>query len=151
MHRDCFVWTPTPPLSRRRTSRPGPAGVCLCVLFLAGSRGLASRARFGAPHLSCGRFDLLLCSAPSRLGLPDNGSKWGRTPPRAGKPPGRVSDPPLSLNEYMKKYKGCWVCYGMGNSHQHDHTKCAVYAADKKKYFKLHPERVPKEKRIQNW
>ena len=34
----------------------------------------------------------------------------------------------LSLNEYMKKYKGCWVWYGKGNSDQHGRTKCAVYA-----------------------
>ena len=51
MHRGCFVWTPTPPLAGRRTPRPGPVRVCVCVLFLAGSGGPASRARSGAPHL----------------------------------------------------------------------------------------------------
>ena len=51
MHRGCFVWTPTPPLLRRRTPRPGPARVCVCVLLLARTGGPASRARFGAPHL----------------------------------------------------------------------------------------------------
>ena len=51
MHRGCFVWTPTPPLSGRRTPRPGPARVCVCVLCLAGSGRLASRARSGTPHL----------------------------------------------------------------------------------------------------
>ena len=51
MHRGCFVWTPTPPLAGRRSPRPGPARVCSCVLFLAGSGAPASRARFGAPHL----------------------------------------------------------------------------------------------------
>ena len=56
----------------------------------------------------------------------NNPSKWGRTPPCAGKPPRRVADPTLSLEEYMKKYKGCCVCYGKGNSHQRDHTNCAV-------------------------
>ena len=66
----CFVWTPTRPLSGRRSPRPGPAHVCLCMLFLAGSGGPASRAGFGVPHLSLGRFLLLLCSAPSGLGLP---------------------------------------------------------------------------------
>ena len=81
----------------------------------------------------------------------NNHWKWGRTPPRAGKPPRRVGDPPLSLNEYMKKYKGCWVCYAKGNAHQHHHSKCAVYAADKKEYSKLHAVSVSKEKRIQNW
>ena len=70
MHQGCFVWTPTPLLSGRRTPRPGPARVCLCVLFLAGSGRPASWVRSGAPHLSCGRFVLLLCSAPSGLGLP---------------------------------------------------------------------------------
>ena len=43
---------------------------CVCSSFLAGSGGPASRARFGAPHLSFGRFVLLRCSAPFRLGLP---------------------------------------------------------------------------------
>ena len=28
MHQGCFVWTPTPPLSGRRTPRPGPARLC---------------------------------------------------------------------------------------------------------------------------
>ena len=60
----------------------------------------------------------------------NNRSKRGRTPPPAGKAPRRVGDPPFSLNEYMRKYERCWVCYGKGNSHQHDHTKCAVYEAD---------------------
>ena len=43
--------------------------VCVCWSFLAGSGGPASRARFGAPHLSFGPFVLLFCSAPFRLGL----------------------------------------------------------------------------------
>ena len=51
MHLGCFVWTPTPPLAGRRTPRPGPARVCVCLLFSAGAGGLASRARSGAPHL----------------------------------------------------------------------------------------------------
>ena len=51
VHRGSFVWTPTPPLSGRRTPRPGPAPVCVCVLCLAGSGGPPSRARSGAPHL----------------------------------------------------------------------------------------------------
>ena len=50
MHRGCFVWTPTPPLSGRRTPRPGVC-VCVCVLFLAGSGGPTSRAPSGPPHL----------------------------------------------------------------------------------------------------
>ena len=70
VHWGCFVWTPTPPLSGRRTPRPGPACVFLCSPVLAGSGGLVCWALFGAPLLSYGRFVLLLCSAPSGLGLP---------------------------------------------------------------------------------
>ena len=51
MHRGCFVWTPTPPLAGWRTPRPGPARVCVCLLFLAGSGRPTSRARSGAPLL----------------------------------------------------------------------------------------------------
>ena len=51
MHRGCFVWTLTPPLAGWRTPRLGPARVCVCLLFLAGSGGLASRACSGAPQL----------------------------------------------------------------------------------------------------
>ena len=51
MHRGCFMWTPTPPLAGRRMLRPGPVRVCVCLLFLVGSGGPASRARSGAPHL----------------------------------------------------------------------------------------------------
>ena len=70
MHRGCFVWTPMPRFAGRRTPRPGPMRVCVCAFFLAWSGGLASRARSGAPHLSfCCRV-LLLCLAPSGLGLP---------------------------------------------------------------------------------
>ena len=70
VHRGCFVWTPKTPLSGRRTARPCPARVILCVLFLAGSGRRASRARFRALHLSFGRFALLLCWAPFRVWLP---------------------------------------------------------------------------------
>ena len=70
MHRGCFVWTPTPPLSGRRTRRPGPARVCVCVPCLAGSGGPASRARFGAPHLFFGRSCFALCLfGPLRAGV----------------------------------------------------------------------------------
>ena len=50
MHRGCFVWTPTPPLSGRRTPRPVSARVCVCVPLLAGSGGQASGARFCVTH-----------------------------------------------------------------------------------------------------
>ena len=51
VHRGCFMWTPTPPVSGRRTPRPGPVRARVCRLLLARSGGPASRARFGAPHL----------------------------------------------------------------------------------------------------
>ena len=76
MHRGCFLWTPTPPLAGRRTPRPGPAHVCWCVLFLAWSGGPTSWARFGAPHLSFGRFVLLLRSAPYRAGVARGSAVW---------------------------------------------------------------------------
>ena len=70
MHRGCFVWTPSPPLLGRRTPRPGPARVCVCVPYLAGSGGPASRAGFGAPHLSFGRSWFALCLfGPLHAGL----------------------------------------------------------------------------------
>ena len=51
MHRGCFVWTSSPPLEGRRTPRPGPVRVCVCLSFLAGLGGPASRVHFGAPPL----------------------------------------------------------------------------------------------------
>ena len=70
MHRGCFVWTPTPPLSGQRTPRPGPACVCLYVPCLAGSGGPASRARSGAPHLPLRRSWFALCLfGPHRAGV----------------------------------------------------------------------------------
>ena len=70
IQRGCFVRTLAPPQLDRRTPRPGPTRVCLCELVLAGSGGPASWVRFGAPHHCCGGFGLLLCLAPSGLGLP---------------------------------------------------------------------------------
>ena len=78
MHRGCFVWTPTPPLSGRRTPRPGPARVCVCVRCLAGSGVRASRARFGAPHLFLWPFlvgSLFVRPLPGR-GCPVCGCCW---------------------------------------------------------------------------
>ena len=65
----CFVWTLTPSSSRRRTPHPGPARVCLSVLFSAGLSRPASRSFFDAPHRSSGCFVLLLCSAPPPAGV----------------------------------------------------------------------------------
>ena len=69
MHRGCFVWTPTPPLAGRRTPRPGPVRVCVCLLFLAGSGGPASRARSGAPHLFLWPLCLSAFLGPLRAGV----------------------------------------------------------------------------------
>ena len=70
VHWGCFVWTPIPPLSGRRTPRPGPACVCLCVLFLPESGETASRARFGAPHLSFGHLSFFFVGPPPGCGCP---------------------------------------------------------------------------------
>ena len=51
MHRGCFVWMLTLPLSGRRMPGPGPVRVCMCVPPLTGLGGPASPARFHAPHL----------------------------------------------------------------------------------------------------
>ena len=70
MHRGCFVWTPKPPSSGRRTPRPDPARVCVCMPCLARSGGPASRAPSGAPHLSFGRSWCALCLfGPLRAGV----------------------------------------------------------------------------------
>ena len=69
MHRGCFVWTPTPPLAGRRTPRPGPVRACVCLLFLAGSGGPASRARCGAPHLFLWPLCLSALLGPLRAGV----------------------------------------------------------------------------------
>ena len=62
--------TPTPCTSGRSKPAPGPVRVLVCVLFLAGLRESASRAGFGAPHLSCGRCSCLLCFlSPLRAGV----------------------------------------------------------------------------------
>ena len=75
----------------------------------------------------------------------NNPSRWGRKPPRADEPLPRVGDLALSLN--MNKRSRRDVGCAMGGVI----TECAVYASDKKEYFKLHPERVPKQRRMQNW
>ena len=55
------------------------------------------------------------------------------------------------FREYRSQHDGCWVCYGKGNNHAHDHRQCKVYEADKKAYFAAHPEKKPKEQQIANW
>ena len=80
-------------------------------------------------------------------------SKWRRAPPRGGmgKRLRRIGNPPLFLKEYRREHDGCWICYGKNLPHKHDHKTCKIYTEDKKAYFQAHPEKVPKEKRIEAW
>ena len=77
-------------------------------------------------------------------------SRWNRLDPmtKNGKEPRRIGNPPLSFREYRSQHTGCWVCYGKGNNHAHDHRHCKVYEEDKKTYFAAHPDRKPNEQRI---
>ena len=74
-------------------------------------------------------------------------SRWNRLDPRTKnrKEPRRIGNPPLLFREYRSQHTGCWVCYGKGNNHAHDHRHCKVYEEDKKTYFAAHPDRKPKE------
>ena len=80
-------------------------------------------------------------------------SKWRRAPPCGGmqKPPRRIGNPPLSFKEYRRENDGCWICYGKNLPHKNDHKTCKIYAEDKKAYFQAHPQKVPKDKRIEAW
>ena len=71
--------------------------------------------------------------------------------PEKGNERRRIGNPPLSFREYRSQHDGCWVCFGKGNNHAHDHRQCKVYEADKKAYFAAHPEKKPKEQRIADW
>ena len=61
-------------------------------------------------------------------------SRWNRLDPRTKnrKGPRRIGNPPLSFCEYRSQHTGCWVCYGKGNNHAHDHRHCKVYEEDRK-------------------
>ena len=80
-------------------------------------------------------------------------SRWNRLDPRTKnrREPRRIGNPPLSFREYRSQHDGCWVCYGKGNNHAHDHWHCKVYEEDKKTYFAAHPNKKPKEQRIPIW
>ena len=78
-------------------------------------------------------------------------SRWSQVGPNKSRAPRRIGNPPLSFREYRSQHDGCWVCYGKGNNHAHDHRQCKVYEADKKAYFAAHPEKNPKEQRISDW
>ena len=80
-------------------------------------------------------------------------SRWNRLDQRTKnrREPRRIRNPPLSFGEYRSQHNGCWVCYGKGNNHAHDHRHCKVYEEDKKTYFAAHPHKKPKEQRIADW
>ena len=80
-------------------------------------------------------------------------SRWNRLDPRTKnrRELRRIGNPPLSFREYRSQHTGCWVCYGKGNNHAHDHRHCKVYEEDKKTYFAAHPDKKPKEQRIADW
>ena len=78
-------------------------------------------------------------------------SRWSQVGPNKSRAPRRIGNPPLSFREYRSQHDGCWVCYGKGNNHAHDHRQCKVYEADRKAYFAAHPEKKPKEQRISDW
>ena len=40
---------------------------------------------------------------------------------------------------------------GKGQSHKHDHEVCKVYEEDKRAYLQAHPEKVDKQKQIDEW
>ena len=73
---------------------------------------------------------------------------WRKAPPRQGKEPWRIENFPSSFTEYRWQHGGCRVCYGKGRSHKHDHKTCKVYEQDKRAYIQAHPEKVSKEKQI---
>ena len=58
-------------------------------------------------------------------------SRWSRVGAKKGNEPRRIGNPPLSFREYRSQHDGCWVCYGKGNNHAHDHRQFKVYEADK--------------------
>ena len=81
-------------------------------------------------------------------------SRWNRLEPRFNKnrkEPRRIGSPPLSFREYRSQHDGCWVCYGKGNNHAHDHRHCKVYEHDRKTYFADRPDKKPKEQQIADW
>ena len=78
-------------------------------------------------------------------------SRWSQVGPNKSRAPRRIGKPPLSFREYRSQHDGCWVCYGKGNNHAHDHRQCKVYEADKEAYFAARPEKKPKEQRISDW
>ena len=77
--------------------------------------------------------------------------KWRKAPPRQGKEPRRIGNPPLSFTECRREHGGCWVCCAKGRSHKHAHKTSKVYEEDKPAHFQADPETVPKEKRIDEW
>ena len=71
-------------------------------------------------------------------------SRWSQVGPKKGKEPRRIVNPPLSFREYRSQHDGCWVCYGKGNNHAHDHRQSKVYEADRKPTSPPTPRRSPR-------
>ena len=60
-------------------------------------------------------------------------SRWNCLDPRTKgrKEPRGIRNSPLSFREYRSQHDGCWVCYGKGNNHAHDHRHCKVYEEER--------------------
>ena len=53
-----------------------------------------------------------------------------------------VGSPPLTFKECITKYpKGCFVCYGRIQAHDHDQKTCKWYAEDKAAFARANPDR----------
>ena len=75
-------------------------------------------------------------------------SKWQPVNRKQRKEPRRVGSPPLTFKEYITKYpKGCFVCYGRNQAHDHDHKTCKWYAEDKAAFARAKPDRKLKSER----
>ena len=80
-------------------------------------------------------------------------SRWNHVDPRTKnrREPRRIGNLPLSFREYRSQHTGCWVFYGNGKNHAHDHRYWKVYEEDKKTYFAAHPDKKRKEQQIADW
>ena len=69
-------------------------------------------------------------------------SKWQPVNRKQRMEPRRIGSPPLTFKEYITKYpKGCFVCYGRNQAHDHDHKMCKRYAEDKAAFARANPDR----------
>ena len=75
-------------------------------------------------------------------------SKWQLVNRKQRKEPRRIGSPPLTFNEYITKYpKGCFVCCGRDQAHDHDQKTCKWYAEDKAAFARVNPDRKLKSER----